>query len=222
MTSNGKLYLFLFLSVLLHAGLVQWLDSDSSRRLPGSTMSISLLPSDYRKTSNISSVQTAGGKSVPRASGQFLQQNVKPDLPAKQNRLNPSAKEGQTQQPENAARAAANNTPDPSTSQTGRIQALITGNKLKRMLQNNMAQYFHYPRYALKRGWQGEVTIGIRIGPDGYISRTQLVISSGYNTLDLAALEGARKVKSLPNAVTLLDGQTFDVQLPVIYRLQDV
>lgn len=84
-----------------------------------------------------------------------------------------------------------------------------------------MAQFFHYPRFALKRGWQGEVTIGIHIEPDGYISRTQLVNSSGYGTLDLAALKGARKIKSLPNAVSLLNGQAFDLQLPVIYRLQD-
>lgn len=83
-----------------------------------------------------------------------------------------------------------------------------------------MAQFFHYPRFALKRGWQGQVTIGIRIEADGYISRTQLVNSSGYSALDLAAMEGARKVKSLPNAVALLNGQAFDLQLPVIYRLQ--
>ncbi|MEE8389010.1 MAG: energy transducer TonB [Acidiferrobacterales bacterium] len=110
---------------------------------------------------------------------------------------------------------------DTSTSQPGRTQAFATGKLLKRMLLNNMTQYFNYPRFALIRGWQGEVIIGIRIEPDGYISRTRLVNSSGYGTLDLAALEGARKVKSLPNAVALLNGQPFDLQLPVIYRLQD-
>jgi len=219
---NGKLYLFLFLSVLLHLGLGQLLNSDHSPRLPGSTISISLLPPDNQKMSNISSVQTTGGRPNQRASGQVPQQNAKSDLSIKPDQRSPSSEEGRIQQPENAALTAVNDKSDPSTSQAGRIQALITGSKLKRMLQISMAQYFRYPRFALKRGWQGEVTIGIRIDPNGYISRMRLVNSSGYNTLDLAALEDARRVTSLPNAVALLNGQTFDIQLPVIYRLQDV
>lgn len=108
-----------------------------------------------------------------------------------------------------------------STRQTGRAPARVTGNMLKRMLQNNMVQFFHYPQIALKRGWQGQVMIGIRIEANGYISQTKLINSSGYGTLDRAALVSARKIKSLPNAIALLNGQIFDLQFPVIYRLQD-
>ncbi len=220
MTLSRNIYFFLLLSFLLHAGLGQWLDGDNSPQLPGSTITISLLPPDSRNKSSLSSIQSTGGKPVSRSTGQFIHKNMEPDLSVKPDQLNPSARKDLAQQTEITA-LASNSKSDPGTSQENRIQALKTGNKLKRMLQNNMAQFFHYPRFALKRGWQGEVTIGIRIEPDGYISRTQLVNSSGYGTLDLAALEGARKLKSLPNAVALLNGQAFNLQLPVIYRLQD-
>lgn len=220
MTLSRNIYFFLLLSLLLHAGLGQWLDGDDFPRLAGSTITISLLPPNSHDRPSVASRQATGRDSILLTSGPALQKSVNPDLFAKPDRLSPSTQESRAQQPGDVA-LDANVNANTSTSQPGRTQSLVTGNLLKRMLLNNMAQFFNYPRFALKRGWQGEVTIGIRIEPDGYISRTQLVNSSGYGTLDLAALEGARKVKSLPNAVALLNGQAFNLQLPVIYRLQD-
>ncbi len=220
MTSSRIIYFFLLLSVLAHAGLGQWLDGDNSRRLAGSTIAVSLLLPNSQYNSSLASRQSAGGISISQMSGPALQKSTNPDVFAIPGRLGPSRQQNRIQQSGIVALDSSDNA-DTSTSQPGRTQAFATGKLLKRMLLNNMTQYFNYPRFALIRGWQGEVIIGIRIEPDGYISRTRLVNSSGYGTLDLAALEGARKVKSLPNAVALLNGQPFDLQLPVIYRLQD-
>ncbi len=219
MAVQRKFYLFFFLSALLHAGLGQLLSGVDSRSVAGSTITVSLLPPSSQHIASIASRQATGGETTPQMSDLAFQNSAGLGLYSKTGDLYPSQAGYQIQRSAVVAQGA-NKHSDAGTPQPGRTQALVTGNILKRMLQNNMAQFFHYPRFALKRGWQGQVTIGIRIEADGYISRTQLVNSSGYSALDVAAMEGARKVKSLPNAVALLNGQAFDLQLPVIYRLQ--
>ena len=86
-------------------------------------------------------------------------------------------------------------------------------------LERAFALHFYYPRIAIKRGWQGDVKISLRIEADGHLSQVRILNSSGYNLLDKAAIASIDKVEILPAAIALLDGQTLDLILPVEYRL---
>ncbi len=86
-------------------------------------------------------------------------------------------------------------------------------------LERAFALHFYYPRMAIKRGWQGEVRISLRIEADGHLSRVRVLNSSGHTLLDKAAIASIDKVEILPTAIALLDGRTLDLILPVEYRL---
>ncbi len=79
--------------------------------------------------------------------------------------------------------------------------------------------HFYYPRIAIKRGWQGQVKISLRVEADGHLTRVRILSSSGYNMLDKAAIASIDKVEKLPSAIALLDGRSLDLVLPVDYIL---
>lgn len=83
-----------------------------------------------------------------------------------------------------------------------------------------LARHFHYPAQAVRRGWQGIVLLGFRIGIDGDIEDIHIAQSSGHALLDRAALGALGKVHKVA-----LDSGTLraalDLQLPVIYRLEE-
>lgn len=83
-----------------------------------------------------------------------------------------------------------------------------------------LARHFHYPAQAVRRGWQGTVTLGFRVSVDGVIENLHIAQSSGYALLDRAALGALGKV----HAIALDSGTlraALDLQLPVIYRLEE-
>jgi protein TonB len=86
-------------------------------------------------------------------------------------------------------------------------------------LKRAFARYFHYPPSAVRRGWQGEVRLGLHIGANGRLSNIRVVHTSGYGILDRAALRSLGKVDVLPEAVALLNGDGLELVLPIHYRL---
>lgn len=86
-------------------------------------------------------------------------------------------------------------------------------------LERIFALHFYYPRLAIKRGWQGDVKISLRIEADGHLTRVRVLRSSGYDILDNAAMNSIDKIEALPAAVALLDGRSLDLVLPIEYRL---
>lgn len=90
---------------------------------------------------------------------------------------------------------------------------------IQQYLHDEFQRYFYYPRLAIKRGWQGEVQIGLRIEANGTLSRIRVLRGSGYSLLDNAATKSLARVEALPAAVSLLGGSSLDVILPVEYRL---
>jgi len=95
--------------------------------------------------------------------------------------------------------------------------------KQKRQLQNVIRAafqpHFYYPRMAVRRGWQGDVMLGLHIKANGKLQTITVVSSSGYSILDNAALNSMQKVESLPEASRLLNGATMDLLLPVTFTL---
>ncbi len=111
------------------------------------------------------------------------------------------------QQPERAA-----GDPDP-------LDAEQTRARLGHRLRASIARHFRYPALARRRGWEGRVQVGLRVEPDGELSRVHLVSTSGHTLLDHDAVATIRHIAGLPNVVSWLGGRHFDMVLPVHYRL---
>jgi protein TonB len=94
-----------------------------------------------------------------------------------------------------------------------------TASLLRADLEQAFALHFRYPRLAIKRGWQGEVRLGLRIEANGHLSQVRILQGSGYGLLDKAAMKSLNKVETLPNAIALLNGRSLDLILPVKYQL---
>lgn len=94
-----------------------------------------------------------------------------------------------------------------------------TASLLNSDLERAFALHFYYPRIAIKRGWQGQLKISLRVEANGHLTRVRLLNSSGYTLLDNAAMTSIDKVEILPAAIALLDGQSLDLVLPVEYHL---
>ena len=96
-----------------------------------------------------------------------------------------------------------------------------TAGLLQASLGEKLSEYFYYPRIARKRGWQGQVKLRLRIEGNGHLSNIQLHRSSGYLSLDNAALNSLQKAAYLPDAKSWLQGMHYDIVVPVEYHLID-
>ena len=103
---------------------------------------------------------------------------------------------------------------------TIRGEPKLASAEIRRKLQTDLARYFSYPAIARQRGWQGHVQIGFRLQPDGKLTDIYIARSSGYRLLDKSAVKALRQVEPLGEAATLLKGKSIDMELPVIYRLE--
>lgn len=79
---------------------------------------------------------------------------------------------------------------------------------------------FRYPRIARRNGWEGTVTLALRVLPDGQLTDILVSSSSGHPVLDLAAIH-TLQTASVPQAKQWLSNQAVDLVLPVEYRLLD-
>lgn len=109
-----------------------------------------------------------------------------------------------------AASTAAESTAEPHEPVIARIRA---------RLLSDLARYFEYPAVARQRGWQGAVLLGFRVESDGHLEKIHVARSSGYAILDNSALNSLNRLGLLTEAVTWRNGNSLDMQLPVIYQL---
>lgn len=101
------------------------------------------------------------------------------------------------------------------------LDTALLGSRLEGQLRDALAPYFAYPMLARRNGWQGQVRLGLRVEADGRLSHVRIAHSSGYRLLDRAALSTLNRIKTVPKAAGWLDGQHFDIVLPIDYRLID-
>lgn len=87
------------------------------------------------------------------------------------------------------------------------------------LIHRTIREHFVYPPFAWRQGWEGKVVIALQLNPDGEISNIRLVQSSGYRILDEDALLIVRRIGSIPDARTWLNGRSYRARVPVIYRL---
>jgi protein TonB len=115
----------------------------------------------------------------------------------------------------------AENTPAPGQSSpaTGIDTARQSAEEqLHKSILRLVSSRFHYPLLARRKGWQGIVKLQVHIESDGRISRLHVEQTSGYPVLDRAALQSLQ-LASIPDAEQWMQGQPFDIIIPVEYRL---
>ena len=93
--------------------------------------------------------------------------------------------------------------------------------RLAGRLRDALTPYFAYPMMARRNGWEGQVRVGLRVEADGHLSHVRITHSSGYRLLDSAALATLNHISTVPQAAGWLEGQHFDMVLPIDYRLID-
>ena len=92
-------------------------------------------------------------------------------------------------------------------------------NHLLAELRSAFDARFVYPPLARRHGWQGRLRVGLTIESDGHLSELRILSSSGYAILDRDALQTLARIGALPQAIPQLAGQSYRLQLPVVYRL---
>lgn len=88
-------------------------------------------------------------------------------------------------------------------------------------LASQARRFKRYPGQAMAAGWQGTAEVRLDVGSDGRPAPAQLARSSGYESLDRAALamiDAAALRAVLPDG---LRGYAFAVMLPVVFNLDD-
>jgi protein TonB len=96
--------------------------------------------------------------------------------------------------------------------------ALLAG--YGKRISDALARYKEYPRIAQLRGWEGSVTMRLRVAPSGRLIDAELHTSSGYDVLDKQAIAMATRAAQLPAPPAGLDGSEVAVLVPVVFRLE--
>ena len=87
-------------------------------------------------------------------------------------------------------------------------------------LSEMFARYKEYPRIAALRGWEGSVTMRLRVAPSGHLVGAEVLKSSGYDALDQQAIAMVSKPGVLPVPPAGLDSADFAVLVPIDFRLE--
>jgi TonB family protein len=77
----------------------------------------------------------------------------------------------------------------------------------------------NYPYIAKKRGWQGDVLIGVDVKQDGWPERVRVIESSGFGLLDNAAVATIRDTWQFQPAQRLRRAVVGYTEVPISFRL---
>jgi len=89
-----------------------------------------------------------------------------------------------------------------------------------RTISQALARYKEYPRIAQMQGWQGAVTMRLRVAPSGHLIDAEVHASSGHEALDRQALAMASKPERFPLPPEGLRDNEIAVLVPVVFRLE--
>lgn len=77
-----------------------------------------------------------------------------------------------------------------------------------------------YPPLALRRGWEGTVTLQVAVGADGLVTGVEVLVSSGYVILDTAARQAVMSWRFEPAQAGGAAVESV-VELPVEFRFEE-
>lgn len=89
-----------------------------------------------------------------------------------------------------------------------------------RSLSKALERYKEYPRIAELRGWEGSVTMRLRVAPSGRLIEARVYKSSGFAVLDQQAVAMVSNAGALPVPPEGLDADGVPVLVPITFRLE--
>lgn len=87
------------------------------------------------------------------------------------------------------------------------------------LLGRAIAKHKSYPRIAQQRGHQGDVLLDLKLDGNGNVLSAKIKQGSGYDSLDKQALEMVRKASPFPAPPASLRNRTFNITVPVSFKL---
>lgn len=90
---------------------------------------------------------------------------------------------------------------------------------IRKLLTEELDKYFYYPKAAVRRNWQGSLTVSFVIHQDGSIDNIRISESSGYSILDNAAISSVSQFQLTANRNLLSLVDSTETSLPVRYIL---
>lgn len=93
-------------------------------------------------------------------------------------------------------------------------------NQYGNLLSREVAKHKQYPKIAQMRGWQGDVELDLQIDGSGNLVASKVRTSSGFEALDKQALEMVKKAAPFPLPPEALRSKTFNVIIPVSFKLE--
>lgn len=84
-----------------------------------------------------------------------------------------------------------------------------------------IAKHKSYPKVAQMRGWQGDCLLDLKLDSNGNVLSAIVKESSGHEALDNQALEMARKAAPFPTPPEALRGRSFNITVPVSFKLEN-
>jgi protein TonB len=88
----------------------------------------------------------------------------------------------------------------------------------RRALETHIALFQHYPKRAAHERARGIVGLLFSMQRDGSVTNVQIVSSSGYTSLDAAAIETIRNAQPMPRIPSELP-QQLTIEMPIAFDL---
>jgi len=107
-------------------------------------------------------------------------------------------------------------TPVPPAPQVSAAESLASYAKT---ISQALGRYKKYPRIAQMRGWEGAVTLELRVAPSGRLLGAEVHTSSGYPMLDEQALAMAARAGQFPAPPEGFRNGDIAVLVPFVFRL---
>lgn len=89
------------------------------------------------------------------------------------------------------------------------------------LLGRAIAKHKRYPEIARRRNLQGEVLLDLKLDGNGKVLSANVRESSGHEILDNQALEMVRKASPFPAPPEALRNRTFNITVPVSFKLEE-
>jgi len=111
-------------------------------------------------------------------------------------------------------------TPEPPKPTVNQADVDNAKNQYGNLLSREVAKHKQYPKIAQMRGWQGDVELDLQIDGSGNLVSSKVRTSSGFEALDKQALEMVKKAAPFPLPPEALRAKTFNVIIPVSFKLE--
>jgi protein TonB len=87
------------------------------------------------------------------------------------------------------------------------------------LLGRAIAKHKSYPKIAQRRGWEGTALLDLKLDSGGNVLSAIVRESSGYDALDNQALKMVEKAAPFPAPPKALQGRSFNITVPVSFKL---